>query len=127
MERRNTIELIIDLRREKTGHLAALRRASTGIGKGIKKGSWGRFRTVDEDADGGDVDEDQHGHAGLALTLGALGSGVVDELLIGAEKVTEHGHCRAAGCARVGVIPTAAPECSFTFCSSTCFQRNIPL
>ena len=39
-------------------------------------------RTVQKDAESGDVRQDQHGHRGLALARVALGSGVMDELLI---------------------------------------------
>ena len=47
-------------------------------------------RTVDDQAECDGVDEDHHGHGGLALTLGAFGPGVMDELLFGASEKGAH-------------------------------------
>jgi len=47
-------------------------------------------RTVDEQAECDGVDEDHHGHGGLALTLGTFGSGVMDERLFGASEKGAH-------------------------------------
>lgn len=61
----------------------------------------GKRRTVQKDAESGDVRQDQHGHRGLALARVALGSGVVDELLIRvAEQVAKHGGGVGLSCAR---------------------------
>jgi hypothetical protein len=48
-------------------------------------------RTVDEQAERDGVDDDHHGHGGLALALGAFGAGVMDESLLGASEKGAHG------------------------------------
>lgn len=60
----------------------------------------GKRRTVHKDAESGGVRQDQHGHRGLALARLALGSGVMDELLIRvAEQVAKHGGGVGLSCA----------------------------
>ena len=49
------------------------------------------MRTVDDQAERDGVDDDQHGHGGLALALGAFGAGVMDESLLGASEKGAHG------------------------------------
>ena len=72
------------------------RRAKFGVGcrggeaRPSVEGSLGG-RTVDEQAERDGVDDDHHGHGGLALTLGAFGPGVMDELLLGASEKGAHG------------------------------------
>jgi hypothetical protein len=46
---------------------------------------------VDEQAERDGVDDDHHGHGGLALALGAFGAGVMDESLLGASEKGAHG------------------------------------
>ena len=48
-------------------------------------------RTVDEEAKGDGVNDGHHGHGGLALALGAFGTGVMDELLFRASEEGTHG------------------------------------
>ena len=48
-------------------------------------------RTVDGQAERDGVDDDHHGHGGLALALGAFGTGVMDEFLFGTSE--EGAHC----------------------------------
>ena len=48
-------------------------------------------RTVDEQAERDGVDDDQHGHGGLALALGAFGAGIMDEFFLGASEKGTHG------------------------------------
>lgn len=48
-------------------------------------------RTVDEQAERDGVDDDHHGHGGLALALGAFGAGVMDEFFLGASEKGTHG------------------------------------
>jgi len=55
-------------------------------------GTWGQnacacgggtpVRTVDDESKRDGIHDDHHGHPGLALTLGAFGTGVVDKSLI---------------------------------------------
>ena len=49
------------------------------------------MRTVDEQAERDGVDDDHHGHGGLALALGAFGAGVMDESFLGASEKGAHG------------------------------------
>ena len=49
------------------------------------------MRTVDDQAERDGVDDDQHGHGGLALALGAFGAGVLVESFLGASEKGAHG------------------------------------
>lgn len=59
----------------------------------------GNQRTVNEDASGDEVGEADHGHGSFALAFRPLGSGVMDDLLGGAEQRTRDVSHRGDVCA----------------------------